>query len=435
MSTITTLPTPPSRSNPTLFSERADALLAALPGFVTETNTVAGEVNTNATTASTGASTATAQAAAAVSAVNCAKWVSGTSYTAGDVRWSPADQLAYRRLTTSAGTTDPSADPTNWKLISSSDLRVVSVRSSVTALSSTDRGKMIVFSGGATLTQTFAACSSLGSGWWCYIKNPTSVPHALDPNASETIDGMASFYMYQNEMRLVYCDGSSLYSIVITPFYVSSYYASDTFWKPPGYSAFHCRLWGGGGSGRKDTAGSIIRTGGGGGACCDFDIPASRLGASETITIGASVSGPSTTSNGTAGNNSSFAGVTAYGGTGGSNAQVAGGSAYVSGVTSAQPTLCGNVSPTAAAPNYFGGGYAVYGDNCSTVYGGAAGGGIDSSNNIRTHTSIFGGAGGSASLASSGGNGSIPGGGGGATQSGTKAGDGAGGGLWIWGIV
>ena len=37
--TITALPTPPSRQDPTTFSDRADDLLGALPDFVTETNT------------------------------------------------------------------------------------------------------------------------------------------------------------------------------------------------------------------------------------------------------------------------------------------------------------------------------------------------------------------------------------------------------------
>ena len=65
MTTITALPTPPSRDDPANFRTRADAFMAALPTFATETNTVAGEVNTNATNAATSASTATTQAGTA----------------------------------------------------------------------------------------------------------------------------------------------------------------------------------------------------------------------------------------------------------------------------------------------------------------------------------------------------------------------------------
>lgn len=65
MTTITALPTAPSRADPANFRTRADAFMAALPTFATETNTVAGEVNTNATNAATSASTATTHAGTA----------------------------------------------------------------------------------------------------------------------------------------------------------------------------------------------------------------------------------------------------------------------------------------------------------------------------------------------------------------------------------
>jgi hypothetical protein len=64
MTTITALPAAPNRATdaPATYVTKADAMMAALPTFITETNTVAGEVNTNATTATTQASTATTQA-------------------------------------------------------------------------------------------------------------------------------------------------------------------------------------------------------------------------------------------------------------------------------------------------------------------------------------------------------------------------------------
>ena len=63
MTTITALPTPPARTQaPATFSANADAFLAALPTFATQTNAVAGEINANTTTASTAATTATTQA-------------------------------------------------------------------------------------------------------------------------------------------------------------------------------------------------------------------------------------------------------------------------------------------------------------------------------------------------------------------------------------
>lgn len=125
---ITALPPAPSRDNPATFATLADAFVAALPTFGTEANALATEVNaaqtavgvsqtaaaTSATNASNSASAASTSAANAAAAVGGALWVSGTTYTAGALVYSPANGRTYRRLITGAGTTDPSADAVNW---------------------------------------------------------------------------------------------------------------------------------------------------------------------------------------------------------------------------------------------------------------------------------------------------------------------------------
>lgn len=84
-------------------------------------------VEVYAWTSAADGSAASAAASAAASKVNAdnaaaangaSVWVSGTTYAAGVLRWSPANGRTYRRLTAGAGTTDPSADPANWLLIS-----------------------------------------------------------------------------------------------------------------------------------------------------------------------------------------------------------------------------------------------------------------------------------------------------------------------------
>jgi hypothetical protein len=108
---ITALPTPPSRQDPTNFNDRADAFLGALPQFQTEANALQTNVNTSEVNA-------VASAAAVLAATNIVKWVSGTTYANGAVVWSPINGLAYRRITTAgSGTTDPSADTTNYKQV------------------------------------------------------------------------------------------------------------------------------------------------------------------------------------------------------------------------------------------------------------------------------------------------------------------------------
>lgn len=111
---ITALPTPPRRDDPTNFATRADAFLGALPAFATEANALAVDVNADAVAAAAAEVAATAAASAATAAANVTKWVSGTTYAEGVVVWSPITYLSYRRKSAGAGTTDPSADSTNW---------------------------------------------------------------------------------------------------------------------------------------------------------------------------------------------------------------------------------------------------------------------------------------------------------------------------------
>ena len=123
---ITPLPTAPQRSDaPATFITLADAFLAALAAWETEVNAagtyidgVGSAVDIDATAAAADAVTAAAAALAAVATVNATEWVSGTTYDTGDNVWSPIDYQTYRRKTDGAGTTDPSADTTNWQVIS-----------------------------------------------------------------------------------------------------------------------------------------------------------------------------------------------------------------------------------------------------------------------------------------------------------------------------
>jgi len=127
---ITTLPTAPSRSRPTVFADEADAFLGALPTFGTQANSLAAYVEGQATdvdadataaaaSASSASTSATSAAASATAAAQvAAAWVSGASYTVGSVVYSPIDFQTYRAITTHSGqTTDPSEDATNWVAI------------------------------------------------------------------------------------------------------------------------------------------------------------------------------------------------------------------------------------------------------------------------------------------------------------------------------
>lgn len=316
-----------------------------------------------------------------------------------------------------------------------------SARTSNTVLGVADKGTLIDVTSG-TFTQTFDAAATLGNGWWCYLANNGSGDITLDPNASETIDGLSSYVMYPGEVRLIQCDGAALRSVVLNAFY-KVFTASGTFTKPPGYSLFEGLLWSGGASGKRGN-GSSEYSGGGGGGCIPLSFPSAKLSATETVTIGAGGLGSATTS-GTdvcsVGGDSIFSVVTSKG----ANNNGDGGGFYIGSIPSGMTphAFAGAVkigTGSFGSASSYGGAAALNTASGVTagnsVYGGASGASVGSSGQTAVGgTSIFGGNGG-ASGVPSGSAGTAPGGGGGACYNAAGVpGDGARGELRIWGVT
>ena len=347
-------------------------------------------------------------------------------------------------------------------LISGAVGRVIrSPRTANTQLALSDRGTWVDITSGS-FTQTFAAAATLGAGWWCYLGNSGTGDVTLDPNSTETIDGLTSFVMYPGEVRLVQCDGSAFRSIVLESF-SRTFTSTSTFTKPPGYSYFAGLLWGGGASGAFATASNC--SGGGGAACVPFQVPASAVGATETITIAAAAAGVTVAGSGVAGGTSSLGSlVYAYGGAPGvQSAGAAGGGgggalSAASGAVGGDPDGAiagagnagfggsgGGATSTSTKPKksiYGGAGGGsvnntgpVSGQGGDAVYGGAGGGAASSADAAVGGLSQFGGAGGDGHLNANGGDGQAPGGGGGASRGGTTSGAGARGECQIWGVA
>lgn len=115
---------PPSTADPDNFDTEGDAFLGSLPDFQEEMQDAKDNVFVNAdiafdnaTEAQASATSAAANSALAVAAAGATVWVSGTTYALYDVRFSPINHRSYRRIIAGGGTTDPSADATNWALI------------------------------------------------------------------------------------------------------------------------------------------------------------------------------------------------------------------------------------------------------------------------------------------------------------------------------
>lgn len=306
-----------------------------------------------------------------------------------------------------------------------------SARTANTMLGTADRTSFIDITSG-TFTQTFDAAATLGNGWYCYIRNSGMGDITLDPNASETIDGLASFIMYPGEARLIQCDGTDLRSVVLQSF-SKVYTASGSFVKPPGYTVFAGEMWGAGASGGFYSNTAVSAFGGGGGAYVPFNLLSSSLAASESVTIGAGGAAQTADNNsyGIAGGNTSFKGFVAYGG--GTSASLnQGGSAFLSNITFSYNHAFGHGVEAANSYALWGGGAAsITAGRGSTIWGGGGGLSFDASNvQVASGGTKFGGAGGATSAAA----GVAPGGGGAATRS-VQSGAGARGELRIWGVA
>jgi hypothetical protein len=88
-----------------------------------------------------------------------------------------------------------------------------SARASNTALAYADDSTFIDIT--TAYTQTFNASATLYNGWCVYIRNNSTSNVTLQPNGVETIDGSPTATMLPSESRMVFCDGTALYSIII----------------------------------------------------------------------------------------------------------------------------------------------------------------------------------------------------------------------------
>lgn len=172
----------PDRSDRTTFSARAIALddfrknthipelrlaLANVRLNADGAFTDAGTASAQAAIATAQASTSTANAVASAASAGASVWVSGTTYAIDNVRYSPLNGRVYRRITTGAGATDPSADGTNWKGIDTSPIVVVNATAAATAITYSH----YIMTNAAACTLTLPLSPASGDTVWTTFTN------------------------------------------------------------------------------------------------------------------------------------------------------------------------------------------------------------------------------------------------------------------------
>lgn len=304
-----------------------------------------------------------------------------------------------------------------------------------------DRGSIIEFTtAGVTLALTAAA--TLGAGWHCIIVHSGLDTDALtiDPNSSETIDGMSTLTMYAGEVRRLRCDGSN-FTTVMEKGGRARFTSSGSFILPSKVTALKVHAWGGGGGGGGANGGSAGANrggggGGGGGAHVMGDVLPADIGSpgtSVSVTVAAQTTAANggSAGNGTAGSQggtSSFGSLLyAYGGgpgaqgttSGGDGGGGGGGASSTTSRTQGYPLNSGtgvlSSSGTAGGP----GGQAGTADAGSAEFGGGGGGRGTTSGGGPGGKSLYGGGGGAGGAGLTTGNAEAAGGTGGQSNSST----------------
>jgi hypothetical protein len=101
------------------------------------------------------------------------KWVSGTTYALDFIVRSPASQHHYVRIVAGAGTTDPSADGTNWAVVGAT--RIKSIQTIV----------IEIVGSAATATGTISSVATTGNK--TTLKNLGAYTTSGGPYPAETV--------------------------------------------------------------------------------------------------------------------------------------------------------------------------------------------------------------------------------------------------------
>lgn len=194
-------------------------------------------------------------------------------------------------------------------------------KSSAYTVVAADRGVVFICTG--TFTLSLTASATLADGFSFVVINVGSGTITIEPSSTEQIDGANTKTIYPNQSIIVFCNGSTFYSLGSSSYSGLSLdvFTSNGTWSPPAGTtkAFVYVAGGGGAGGCAQYSGSRGGSGGNGGRA---NVYLTSLTGSYSITIGSggtAVDGSNNSYN-NSGQTSSFGTIiTCTGGGGGQN--------------------------------------------------------------------------------------------------------------------
>ena len=195
-----------------------------MPGLQTSENLLKDNVYANAVVAYQNALQTATDSAAAQTAATTAQtyagataWVSGTTYTIGNVRWSPGNGRIYRRITNGAGTTDPYNDPTNWSLVPTS---VPITRLTSALVTQASSGMFYEFANSTTqgaATNLLLYSSAFNNAAWIKDSATVSADFTMSPsgdvNADKLIEVAETTRHYSSQIVTIAANQAFTFSI------------------------------------------------------------------------------------------------------------------------------------------------------------------------------------------------------------------------------
>lgn len=227
---ITLFPTPlPSRNVPSTWSALFETnFLDCLNPFITELNTFASSLNTFSTYSTSATSLAIGTGTKSLTVDTGKSYQPGNpviiACTTTPTNWMYGTVTSYTSgtgaLVVQVDLINGSGNYTAWTVTLcgpayNSQYIYRDARTSNTILGTADRAKFIDVTSG-TFSQTYeSASTTLGDGWYCFYRNSGTGIVTHDPDGSEQIDGATTLLQYPGETRLIVCNGTAFYTVLI----------------------------------------------------------------------------------------------------------------------------------------------------------------------------------------------------------------------------